>query len=162
MKQLAQAKNFVLVLTHLSPAIQGKLEMEMLTRSDAALWCTFSDINHGVAWCEEQIIQTGIAPGTESPTLFQHLGEVLPGLGGVEKLQAYCERMQVQAGHILIRQNQPPSGLFFIETGGAEVELELSTSQQIRLRKMTGTIVGKWASIPVVRPRHRLLPTNLG
>ena len=142
-KQLAQAKNFVLVMTHLSPAMQGKLEMEMLTRSDAALWCTFSDINHGVDWCEEQIIQTGIAPGTESPTLFQHLGEVLPSLGGAGKLKGYCERMAVEAGTILIRQNQLPRGLFFIESGGAEVELELNTGQLVRLRKMTGTIVGE-------------------
>ena len=143
MKQLAQANNFVLVLTHLTTAMQGKLEKEMLTHSDAALWCTFSDMNHGVAWCEEQIIQTGIAPDTEFPSLFQHLGQILPGPGGVEKLQAYCEKMLVEAGHVLIRQNQPPSGLFFIETGGAEVQLELNIGQQVRLRKMTGTIVGE-------------------
>ncbi len=61
MKQLAQAKEFVLVLTHLSPAMQAKLEMEMLTRPDAALWRTFPDINHGVAWCEEQILQDVVA-----------------------------------------------------------------------------------------------------
>jgi SulP family sulfate permease len=143
MKQLAQANNFVLVLTHLSPAMQSKLEMEMLTRSDSAFWSTFSDMNHGVAWCEEQIIETGIAPGKEFPTLFQQLEKFLPGLDGAEKLQGYCECMKVQAGHILIRQGQPPSGLFFIETGGAEVELELNTGQQVQLRKMTGTIVGE-------------------
>jgi SulP family sulfate permease len=51
--------------------------------------------------------------------------------------------MEVKEGHILIRQGQPPRGLFFIETGGAEVELELNTGQQVRLRKMTGTIVGE-------------------
>jgi SulP family sulfate permease len=143
MKQLAQANNFVLVLTHLSPAMQGKLEMEMLTRPDEALWCTFSDMNHGVAWCEEQIIKTGVAPGKEFPTLFQQLGKFLPGLAERRNYKAYCERMEVKAGHILIRQGQPPRGLFFIETGGAEVELELNTGQQVRLRKMTGTIVGE-------------------
>ena len=36
MKQLAQTNAFVLVLTHLSPAMQAKLELEMLTRPDAA------------------------------------------------------------------------------------------------------------------------------
>jgi SulP family sulfate permease len=51
--------------------------------------------------------------------------------------------MQVQAGQTLIRQGQPSSGLFFIETGGAEVELELTAGQRVRLRKMTGTIVGE-------------------
>jgi SulP family sulfate permease len=144
MKQLAQANNFVLVLTHLSATMQTKLDLEMLTLYDAALWRTFPDLNHGVAWCEEQIITTALAPGHGSPTLFQHLGEVLlPGLGGAEKLQAYCEYMQVQAGQVLIRQNQPPGGLFFIETGGADVELELDTGQQMRLRKLAGTIVGE-------------------
>lgn len=143
MKQLAQAKNFELVLTHLSPAMQRKMELEILTSSDSDLWCTFPDINHGVAWCEEQIIQAGMAPGTEAPTIFQQLENVLPGPGGAKRLQAYCECKKVQAGTKLIRQNQPPSGLFFIETGGAEVELELATGQQVRLRKMSGTIVGE-------------------
>jgi sulfate permease, SulP family len=143
MKQLAQSNGFVLVLTHLSPAMQAKLELEMLTRPDAALWRTFPDLNHGVAWCEDQIITTGRMPGKEFPTLFQHLGEVLPGHSGAKKLQAYCECMQVQAGQILIRQGQPPSGMFFIETGGAEVQLELDSGQQVRLRKMTGTVVGE-------------------
>ena len=49
----------------------------------------------------------------------------------------------MQPGDILIRQGQPPIGLFFIETGGAEVQVELNTGQQVRLRKMTGTIVGE-------------------
>ena len=60
MKQLAQAKNFKLVQTNLSPAMQGKLEKEILIEVDASLWCTFPDIYQGVAWCEEQILQTGI------------------------------------------------------------------------------------------------------
>ena len=143
MKQLAQTRDFVLVLTHLSPAMQVKLEKEMLTRSDAVLWRTFSDMNHGVAWCEEQLLKNGIPSGKEFPTLFQHLGDELPDLGGVEKLLSYCERMQVDTGTVLIRQSQSSRGLFFIETGGAEVILELATGQQVRLRKMTGTIVGE-------------------
>jgi SulP family sulfate permease len=143
MKQLAQAKNFKLVLTHLSPTMQGKLEKEILTEVDASLWCTFPDIYQGVAWCKEQILQTGIKPGREFPTLFQQLRKFLPRRPGAEKLQAYCERMQVQAGQTLIRQGQPSRGLFFIETGGAEVELELTAGQRVRLRKMTGTIVGE-------------------
>ena len=144
MQQLALANNFGLVLTHLSTAMEEKLKKtEMLARPDATLWRTFSDLNHGVAWCEEQIIQTGIAPAIEFPTFFQLLGEVLPDPGGSAKLKAYCECLQVQAGHILIRQSQPSRGLFFIETGGAEVELELKTGQKVRLRKMTGTIVGE-------------------
>jgi sulfate permease, SulP family len=143
MKQLAQTNKIVLVLTHLSVAMDEKLKMEVLTSSDAAMWRTFSDMNHGVAWCEEQILQTGIAPAFAFPTLFQQLGEFLPNPAGAEKLQTYCERMYVQAGYVLIHQNQPPRGLFFIETGGAEVELELNTGQKVRLRKMTGTIVGE-------------------
>jgi SulP family sulfate permease len=84
-----------------------------------------------------------LKPGREFPTLFQQLRKFLPSRPGAEKLKAYCERMQVQAGQTLIRQGQPSSGLFFIETGGAEVELELTAGQRVRLRKMTGTIVGE-------------------
>jgi sulfate permease, SulP family len=144
MKQLAQINNIILVLSHLSAAMEERLKkMEMLTPADAVWWCTFPDMNHAVAWCEEQILQVGIVPAFGLPTLFQQLGAVLPAHDGTDKLKAYCECMRVQAGHILIQQDQPPSGLFFIEKGGAEVELELNTGQRVRLRKMTGTIVGE-------------------
>jgi sulfate permease, SulP family len=143
MKQLALIKNFELVLTHLSQAMEGKLKREMLGKSDGAQWKTFSDINHGVAWCEEQIIDDGVGLDSKVKTIFQQLETVLQGPKGVQKLQAYCEELQVQAGHILIRQGQPPNGLFFIETGGAEAELELNAGKHLRLRKMSGTIVGE-------------------
>ena len=143
MKQLVQAKELVLVLTHLAPAMEAKLAREMLNKADASLWRTFSDINHGVAWCEEQLIKEVVGLDLPLKTIFQTLETVLPGPGGAHKLQAYCEQLQVQAGHVLIRQGQPPSGLFFIEAGGAEAELELNDGKHLRLRKMSGTIVGE-------------------
>jgi SulP family sulfate permease len=143
MKQLAQAREFVLVLTHLSPAMQAKLEREMLTRPEAALWRTFPDINQGVAWCEEQILQDVVALDRRSNTIFRQLESALPGPDGAEKLRSYCEQKQVQAGDILIRQGQSPSGLFFIESGGAQAELELGDGKHLQLRRMSGTIVGE-------------------
>ena len=143
MKQLVQAREIVLVLTHLSPEMTGKVQREMLTQTDAAHWRTFPEINAGVAWCEEQILQDVVALDRKLNTIFRQLESELLGPDGAEKLRSYCEQRQVQAGDILIKQGQPPSGLFFIETGGAEAELELSGGKHVLLRKMSGTIVGE-------------------
>jgi sulfate permease, SulP family len=142
-KQLAHAYDFMLVLTHLSSAMLKRLEKEVLTQSDAALWRIFSDINHGVAWCEEQIIQDGVQSNMNLKTIFQRVEPVLPGADGAQRLQAYCEQIEVQSGQVLIRQGQPPGGLFFIESGSVEAELELNNGGHLGLRKMSGTIVGE-------------------
>jgi SulP family sulfate permease len=146
MKQLAQAKGFVLVFTNVIPAIARKLEREALTRGDASLWQVFGDLNHGVEWCEEQIIRQIESTGLTArfKTGLQQLEALLPKPGGLQKLQAYCDKMQVEAGQVLIRQGQVPGGLFFVESGGAEAHLKLDDDTSRRLRKIhTGTIVGE-------------------
>lgn len=146
MKQLAQSRNFVLVFTDLAPAIQRKLEGEVLTSADAALWQVFSDLNHGVEWCEEQIIRQieGVGLTARFKTSLQQLEGLLPKPDGLERLKSYCDKLQVEAGHILIRQGRAPGGLYFVEFGGAEALLALEDGNVLRLRRMsTGTIVGE-------------------
>jgi SulP family sulfate permease len=57
---------------------------------------------------------------------------------------SYLERQEVVEGHILMRQGDPPRGLFFLDSGQITIQLERGDDPPIRLRKMSaGTIVGE-------------------
>ncbi len=57
-RQLAQAQHIVLVYTDLTPRMQKQLEKDVFVEEERAHWRVEPDLDHGVEWCEEQIIQT--------------------------------------------------------------------------------------------------------
>jgi SulP family sulfate permease len=171
MKQLAQTHKIVLVFTQLSAKMQRQLEKEILSDEDGAVWQVYPDLDRGVEWCEEQIVQTFESVGltAKSKTFKQQLEESLPRSGrftrlldflvqedteqtkGIEtesfsmaSLMTHMERKDVEAGYYLIHQGDTPQGLYFIETGQVTVQLEQKEGSTVRLRTMgAGTVVGE-------------------
>lgn len=170
MKQLAQARDLVMVFTHLSPWMRRQLEKEVLTEADRASWRTFPSLDHGLEWCEarmiEQFERAGLA--TRRRSLKQQLESFVPRSSrlvslveylaqgeeepappstqeiSVAALQGYLEKQDVPAGHYLIQQGEVPRGLYFVESGQVTVQLEEAGGQPIRIRKAgAGTIVGE-------------------
>jgi SulP family sulfate permease len=168
MAQLARAQGFVLVFTHLSPRIQQQLEKEVFTAGNSDVWRIFPDLDHGVEWCEEQMIHTfesvGLAPRPK--TAMRQLEEFLsrsprflgwretlaqpddegapPEPVGVRSVMPYMKRMDVQAGQVLIRQGQASGGLYFVETGQVTIQLESADRPPVRLRtRGKGTLIGE-------------------
>ena len=144
MVQFAQAQGFALVLTHLSPQSQRRLEREALPAGEGAAWRIFPDLDHGVEWCEEQMIGTFAEVGLAAKkpkTMMRQLAEFLadsPRFAGWQEYLAadgetlaaepdavrgvlpYMQRLAVEAGQVLIRQGEPPRGLYFVESGQAD------------------------------------------
>ncbi|MBN1658454.1 MAG: cyclic nucleotide-binding domain-containing protein [Anaerolineae bacterium] len=52
--QLAEANHFLLLFTHISPTMRRQFEREL--PPEGAGWRAFSDLDHGVEWCEDQRI----------------------------------------------------------------------------------------------------------
>ncbi len=62
----------------------------------------------------------------------------------MRELIEYAERKEVPAGFYLIRQNDPPHSLYYLESGSATVNLEDASGQSVRLRTLgPGTIIGE-------------------
>jgi SulP family sulfate permease len=170
-KQLAQAQGLLLVFTHLSSRIQRQMEKEVLTAADQGCWRVEPDLDHGVEWCEEQIIQTlneaGLAARTRSAK--QELEVFLPhskrivsvldllveekaevaeaaqaAAPSVENLAQYLERLDVEAGYVLIQQGEPTRGLYFIERGQVRVQTQAESGEVVRIRTTgPGTVIGE-------------------
>ena len=171
MRQLAQAQGIVLVLTHLSGQVRQRLVAEICLEEDAVLCHVDTDLDHGVEWCEDQIIALAQSAeqipengGSEAPAKvvppdgdqIVSLREALlamprgdatsggPAFFGQTGLEEFLECRDVPAGHYLIHQGEPVEGLFLVESGQVTAQRECQDGSKVRLRKMgPGSIVGE-------------------
>jgi sulfate permease, SulP family len=145
MKQFAETEGFILVFTNLSPVLVARFEKGSYDLADDAVFRTFSDLDHGVEWCEDQILmQEGFAPAGRGLPLRAQLKDVFPGPDACERFMSHLIRQDVGAGYFLMRQGDPPQALYFIESGRVTALLEGEEGRNIRLRTMgAGTVVGE-------------------
>ena len=143
LQRLCVEAGLTLVFTDLSPAMEATLHLGGMGLDDPALRI-FPDLDHGLEWCEEQILAE-----TASPTA---LTEVFTGVftaAEVAELEAHFPRVRTAQGERLVRQGDPSDAMFVIETGRVSVYLRFeaekaAAARQLRLRTYpAGTVVGE-------------------
>lgn len=162
MKQLAAIHNIVLIFTHLSPLDRERLQSEVLTPNDCGRWRVFADLDHGVEWCEEQIIAGAPIGGSQRASAVEQLAQLLSGhpqakigvvgqsqpanavVQSAQRLLEQMERRALEPGDYVIRQGQAPHGLYFLTSGQLTAQLDMPDGRAIRLRAMQpGVVVGE-------------------
>jgi SulP family sulfate permease len=100
----------------------------------------FDDLDHGMEWCEEQIIsETAIGSNKQK----KEIDEIKLFEEKFADLLIYFESKDINQDTTLIEQGSDPDGLYFIKSGRVTVELR-SSNNKIRLKSMgTGTVVGE-------------------
>ena len=171
LSRLAESKAFEVCLTNLPPALFETLRREGVeverrgvnrtdgTTDDAgaggptqpdpaeARVRIFLDLDHGLEWCENQIIiDSGETVTAAEEPLEDHLRRVFPTLGRVLEFMHYVSRISFEEGEILIGQGEESADVYFIESGRVAVELETSDGRKVTLQQMgPGTAVGEIA-----------------
>jgi SulP family sulfate permease len=144
-KQLTEARGLTLVFTHLSPKMQRQMKGEILKDGEKRSLQVFDDLDHGIEWCEDQMITTcrSLDFGATALTLMEQLERALPPSVSSACLMSYFEEKKAEKGQYLIRQAEE-SALYFVESGQVTVQLEDANGKITRLRTMrSGTIVGE-------------------
>jgi SulP family sulfate permease len=142
-KDLADTHGFTLVFTHLSAGSRAELEHSGLAINERILF--FDDLDHGLEWCEEQLLGTTMATLKLIPFILEAQLDAL-GFDTADgtKLKTYLEKIQLKPGEYLIHQGEPFSDLYFIEFGQVSIYLELENGQRMRVHTPgAGTIVGE-------------------
>lgn len=144
-QQLAVARKFRLVLTGLSDRNLVQLERNGLVPGDSLP--VHPDIDHGLEWCEEQVLQRAEPGGLADEVAFPlRLRELLGEEVDVQELLGYLERVEVPPGHRLIGQGEAPDDVYFLAAGRLTAALEQEDGSWVRLRSMgPGTVVGEVA-----------------
>ena len=135
---LAALDDFKVLFCDLTSQIYAQFEAEGLFDDSGGSYLTFEDLDHGMEWCEEQIIADKITDPddrTSEIKLFEsQFSDLLP----------YFESQTIEKNTKIIEQGADPKGLYFIKSGRVTVELDLKGDKRIRLKSMgTGTIVGE-------------------
>jgi SulP family sulfate permease len=140
-RQLTAQVNVSLVMTDVS--LTMRRQFEQLGFAESAGVRFFADLDHGVEWCEDQIL------GPERPSLDleavqRTIESTLPTAVDMDRLMRFVEPVEVAAGEPLFRQGDPADDMYFIESGRMTVLLEMPDGTIKRLRSMLpGTVVGE-------------------
>ena len=137
---LAELDNFQVLFCNLTPEIISQFEAEGLFADSMDLFLKFDDLDHGMEWCEEQIIsETTIGSNKQK----EEIDEIKLFEEKFADLLIYFESKDINQNTTFIEQGNDPEGLYFIKSGRVTVEL-LSSNNKIRLKSMgTGTVVGE-------------------
>jgi SulP family sulfate permease len=142
-RKLTASRGIHLVVTGLGDRARTQLERGGFDTAEAGV-SIFPDLDRGVQWCEDGLLETAGAPPADAPPPLVHLlraslGEIDPG-----RLLPYLESLEVPEGHAVMRQREASDGLYFLETGHLTVQFETEDGSRMRLRTVgPGTVVGE-------------------
>jgi SulP family sulfate permease len=159
MRKLAEAAGVILGFTELPPAVKKQLERGGCIDEPAPAQpaeapradkrrpiCLFSDLDHGLEWCEDQLLSsnTESRPGTD--VLSREIDSINHHRELVARILGYLERLDTPAGFELFRHGERSNDLYLIESGELEAWIELADGRIKRLRTMgPGSVVGESA-----------------
>lgn len=143
MRKLAESHGVTLVLTDLPSAVKKQLDRGGFS-DDSKRVRFFPDLDHGLEWCENKILQAA-PPSMLPPTkLLDELENVFGTRDLVAKFLEYLEKVEAPSGYRIYRQGDVSKDLYLIETGEVAAILELPGGKTKRLRTMgPGTVVGE-------------------
>ncbi len=160
LSQLAKAREITVVFTELSPGYQEIFDDAL--KKDLIV---FSDMDQGLAWCEDRMIEVFAEVGlvAKPKTIIQlieeelaHVAEekdwldtITPGEKSepskrASRLLKYLEYIEANEGDYLINENYDIEGLYFIEEGQVKVLKTCQDGSSIILRLLeSGTAFGE-------------------
>jgi SulP family sulfate permease len=137
---MAEKNNFQVLLCGMSDEIHTQFETENLINDASNLFNVFSDLDHGLEWCEESIIQKSL--DAEGPT--DHPIRTESFKDKFQQVADFFEYRKEQKGTRIIEQGKDPGGIYFIDSGQISVLLDTGDGNEIRLKTMgAGTVVGE-------------------
>ncbi len=150
LKQLAWARGTTLLFTDLSPEARRLLARDVLELEGVV---EFPDLDQGVEWCEERLLAEMPAPvavADPEPVITElarlaaiRLGMPTATVRGL--LEQHLERFETKTGDVLIHQDDPPKGVYLVESGAVSVWRRLPDGKRMRLRRArAGTVMGEF------------------
>ena len=138
---LAEVDNFQVLFCSLTPQIFSQFEAEGLFAESADLYLKFDDLDHGMEWCEDQIISESTKGDND---VYEQIDEIKLFEEKFADLLSYFESKNIEPNTIIIEQGNDPEGLYFIRSGRVTVTLKSANNKKMRLKSMgTGTVVGE-------------------
>lgn len=141
--RIARDAGFKLVLTNLSEAARKQLFSGNLVRPGKEI-VELADMDHGLEWCEDQLlIHNGGGARRSITTILQSLAQTMSEQAAAV-FQRYLQKVDFEAGYLLVEQGAPSDCMYFLEAGELSVFLVDPTGERSRVRRTgAGTVIGE-------------------
>lgn len=144
LKQIAQRESFKLLFTHLSPEIAEQIQRSGLIKEDDPICLIFPDLDRGVEWCENQILESISWRRKKSLPLVLQLESWFPNSPQIVEIGTYLEEMDLAAGDTLFCEGEAAIALYIIEFGQVTVWAQANQTTAKRLQTLgAGSFVGE-------------------
>ncbi len=138
---LAESHGFELVFTGAREQVRRQLARGGVEETEGLVWFE-PDLDRGLQRCEDGLLADAAATAEPvgSPGDLDGHDAMPPGLA------PYLERVELEEGRVLIRQDDAPDDLFVLESGRLRVETETADGTRLRLSTLRpGVVVGEVA-----------------
>lgn len=144
LRLLAGQQGFTIVLTAMTPELLGRLHAGKPSEDDEYVR-EFKDLDHGLEWCESQMLDARRLVQPEVPqTALQLLARQLGDDVAATDFAAYLSEVAFAPGDELIRQGAESRDLYFLEQGDVSVYIKPVTGETVRIRRTgPGTVLGE-------------------
>lgn len=144
MMQWGQEQGMTLVIAGLAEGMRKQFSPENLSAAEGVLKF-FVDADHGIEWCENEIIAANLADLHLNRDIAEQLNAIL-GDQSADRLIPYLKCHEYRTGGYLIREGDAADFIYFIQSGQVTAQLESPGRNPIRLETIhSGRTVGEIA-----------------
>lgn len=137
MSQLVKNNQVTVVMTGMSEGIRSFLSRSGVFDSDENSFQIMPDLDHGVEWCEDRLLEsTGVINKTKQKSFQDQLADMIGDEELTSRIMNYLEKQELPAGVHLIHLGDSPGAMYFIEQGMVTAQLEDGVEGVRRLNTM--------------------------
>jgi sulfate permease, SulP family len=149
-KQTTATYGTRIVLVNLSHELERAFRTARFISDDVTV---ASDLDRALEACEQDIIETHRAEGSDERSLRAWLSEALGSAEHADRLADYCRRLEVEAGDVIASQGEAAASMHFILEGRVGIIVDVGEGRTMRVRSLgRHTTIGEMGLI-THRPR---------
>jgi SulP family sulfate permease len=132
-KRTAHDQGVKLVLTHLPPLVEKTLRSSEFISREVSI---VSELDHALEWCENEVITQHQGLAQEETSLHDWFVRLLGSEADAAELMRRCQRLEVEAGDIIVRAGEPADSMHFILGGRVGIMVPAEGGLTTRVRSL--------------------------
>jgi SulP family sulfate permease len=158
-KRTAHDRGIRLIMVHLQAATEKALRSSEFISQDVSI---MPELDHALEWCENEIIAQHEGRGDEEASLRDWFVRILGTEEEAAELIHRCERLEVDAGDIIVRAGDAADSMHFILDGRVGVMIPTGDGELTRVRSLGRyTTVGEMGLVAQT-PRNATIQAEIG
>lgn len=149
LQRLTREHGVDLLYTGLRDTLLAQFAKEKIIREHDRDQTLFADLDHGLEWCEDQLLQTANLQRQRFLPLALQLDDLFPETDQVTAFMDYLTARRLQAAEMLIAEGEAVRTIYLIEHGQVTIATRLPNGQTRRVATLgAGATFGAWQMPP--------------